>query len=168
MTEGEIRKEIGKLQEKRLKYLQQRNMVKAFGVDEELRRLEQKLIWMADNETVALRDLIKDKPELEEKFNIQTILLTGLVNATDGALVEMNSLIQNLTDGRQMMITGRMERIKKESAAVIRLLDFNSSEETAEDYGDFGDRIYARALKMAEEHLSWLQMEENTKIKYAE
>lgn len=67
-----------------------------------------------------------------------------------------------------MMITERMERIKKESAAVIRLLDFNSSEETAEDYGDFGDRIYARALKMAEEHLSWLQMEENTKIKYAE
>ncbi len=100
MTEGEIRKEIGKLQEKRLKYLQQRNMVKAFGVDEELRRLEQKLIWMADNETVALRDLIKDKPELKEKFNLQTILLTGLVNATDGALVEMNSLIQNLTDGR--------------------------------------------------------------------
>lgn len=72
MTEGEIRKEIGKLQEKRLKYLQQRNMVKAFGVDEELRRLEQKLIWMADNETVALRDLIKDKPEssISRRFSL--------------------------------------------------------------------------------------------------
>lgn len=123
---------------------------------------------MADNDRVSLHELLEGKPELVETFDLLTIMVTALINATDAALVDLNHNIVELTEGKQMLITARIQRIKAEMAQVIHILDRNANAETAEDYGALSDRLYLMARKECEKHLSWLNINRSEKIKYAE
>lgn len=168
MTEEEILKEIKKLEEKRDKYWLKGNFAKASAFSAQIKNYNQRLQYIEERDKVTLHELLEDKPELIETFDLLTIMVTSLINATDFALVDINQNIAELTKGKQMLITDRIQRIKEEMGKVVHILDSNANAETAEDYGALSERLYLMARKECEKHLSWLNINRSEKVKYAE
>lgn len=164
----ELRKKLAKLENKRVKYWNERNLVKVVQVENEIKETMKMIAFIQDNEKTTLHELLEKQPQdVVDRFETLTLMIVGCVSLVDGLIMDENAILDKITGGKmKMQITEIGKQIKELTHKFVSMSDYNSNLATALDYGDFGDSLEGIIRKKAEEHLSWVQSA-NSEIKYA-
>ena len=138
-----LEKEIEKLKQKRADLMRAGQYAQAFAIDNDLKKVGEKMKWMVEHEKETFGVLLKDLPEEERKqWEYRPMLMLMFIDMLDTVATDVNSKLLKLS-GMYLSIYDDVKQIKRLSARLVHTMDVDSKDDEMRfEWGELSDKIY--------------------------